>query len=41
MSAVEPADEINKEMGESILNCSWELPGEKWLPAEMEKKNLK
>ena len=36
MSAVEPTDEVNKEVGESVLNCSLEMQGEDWLPGEME-----
>lgn len=39
-SAVEPADEVNKEVGESISNRSLEMQGEDWLPGEMESRNL-
>lgn len=39
-SAAEPADEINKEMGESVSNCRLETQGVKWLPGEMENRNL-
>lgn len=35
MSAVEPADEVNKEVGDSVLDCSLEMQGEDWLPAEI------
>lgn len=38
MSAVEPADEVNKETGESVLNCGLEMQGEKWLPGETENR---
>lgn len=40
MSAVEPADGVNKEMRESVSNCSLEMQGEDWLPGEMENSNL-
>lgn len=39
-SAVGPADEINKEVGESVSNRSLETRGVKWLPGEMENRNL-
>lgn len=39
MSAVKPADEVNKEMGESVSDCSVEMRGGKWPPGEMERRN--